>query len=140
MHATRPVERGRRPAPKAESADGDRRPVHEDHVYAWDVQRQARGEHDARLSLPEVVDQRQRHEDQIVAGARDQCGEPDQQVRAPRAARVVEGDEGARDDDVFTEQERGAVSPTARQGLGEHLPRKVWCRIPGKRCHCPLLQ
>ncbi len=54
--------------------------VHEDNVDAGDVQGHPGRQHDARLRLPEVVHERQRHEDGVVHSASDECQGPHHQV------------------------------------------------------------
>ena len=75
-------------ARRNQGACRDRGVVHEADVDARNVEGQSRSEHDHRLGLPEVVDERKRHEEDVVCGPSDQRSDENKTVLSRR--RVVE--------------------------------------------------
>ena len=80
--------------------------------------------HDGGLGLPEVVDDRDPHEERVVGAPRDQGAQPEQQVQAAVAAGVPERDERASDHEEFPDDEGGLVEPDLLGGA-EGLPWDV---------------
>ena len=93
---------GQAESPSCHSAD-----VHEHDVHAGDVERHAGCDHDARLRLPEVVHEGEKHEDGVIGGAGGQGGQPDQQVPAAVSQGMDQRHQGQEDEEKLPDDEGG---------------------------------
>ncbi len=113
------------------SDDGE---IHETDVDAGDVKWETRSEHNDGLSLPEVVDDWKRHEEDIVGGSGDQSGDEDVQVGETVSISVTvesvdETSDGAEDEEKFSTEEGRHVLPLLIR-IFDEFPREFFIHFP----------